>query len=69
MITDKLKLNTEEMSNYRPISDLPYLSKVIEKVLPKQLTDYTSANQLDEIMQSAYRHNDSMETALMRALY
>ena len=69
MITDKLKLNTEEMSNYRPISDLPYLSKVIEKVVAKQLTDYTSANQLDEIMQSAYRHNDSMETALMRALY
>lgn len=52
-VLQKPNLNSEEMSNYRPISNLPYLSKVIEKVVAKQLTDYRGANQLDEIMQSA----------------
>ena len=65
-ILKKPNLNTEELSNYRPISNLAYLSKLIEKVVAKQINDYTSANQLEETMQSAYRQYHSTETALIR---
>ena len=50
-------LNTEVLNNYRPISNLPCLSKLIEKSVANQLTDYTTIHSLDEIMQSAYRPN------------
>lgn len=62
----KPDLNTEELKNYRPISNLSYISKLIEKVVAKQITEYLSTNNLDETMQSAYRSNYSTETALDR---
>ena len=34
------------MNNYRPISVLPALSKVFEKVLQRQITDYFNTNNL-----------------------
>ena len=34
------------MNNYRPISVLPALSKVLEKVMHRQITDYFNANNL-----------------------
>lgn len=62
----KPDLNTKELKNYRPISNLSYISKLIEKVVAKQITEYLSTNNLDETMQSAYRSNYSKETALCR---
>ena len=35
-----------EFSNYRPISLLPALSKIFEKVVHKQLYEYVDANNL-----------------------
>ena len=54
-ILKKPDLNTEDLKNYRPISNLSYVSKLIEKVVAKQITNYVSTNNLDEPMQSAYR--------------
>ena len=62
-------LNTEVLNNYRPISNLPYLSKLIEKAVANQLTDHTTIHNLDEIMQLAYCPNHSKETALMQIHY
>ena len=59
-------LNTEDLKNYRPISNLSYVSKLIEKVAAKQITNYVSTNNLDEPMQSAYRVSHSTETALCK---
>ena len=56
----------EEYKNYRPISNLPYLSKLIEKVVVKQLNDHLKTNSLLESHQSAYRQHDSTETALVK---
>ena len=62
----KASLDPENMKNFRPISNLPFLSKVLEKVILKRLSDYMSENNLHEVMQSAYKPNHSTETALIR---
>ena len=54
------------MSNYRPISNLPYISKVLERVVSKQLNSHLESQSLKENLQSAYRSNHSTETALLR---
>ena len=35
-----------DLTNYRPISCLPILSKIIEKMVTKQLNDYLNTNNL-----------------------
>ena len=54
------------LKNFRPISNLKYISKLIERVILEQLKNHMSANNLMETMQSAYRCNHSTETALVR---
>ena len=56
------------MKNYHPIhvSNLPFISKLCEKVVTKQSTDHLLRNNLMEPFQSAYRPNHRLETALLR---
>ncbi len=54
------------MSNYRPISNLSFLSKLIERVVVKQLTTYLTLHNLFPAVQSAYRAFHSTETVLLR---
>ncbi len=58
--------DTDELSNYRPISNLSFIGKVIERVAVNQLQNYLSMNCLHAPMQSAYRPYHSVETALLR---
>ena len=53
------------MQNYRPISNLSFLSKVIEKFVYSQVMQHLLSNDLLGHFQSAYRPNHSCETALM----
>ena len=63
----KPSLDYQEFKNFRlPISNLTFLSKVIEKVVALQLDDYIDNNGLCEVFQSAYRAHHSTETALLR---
>ena len=62
----KQGLDTDELSNYRPISNLALLGKIIERMAVKQLQDYLCENCLHAPMQSAYRPYHSVETALLR---
>ena len=62
----KQSLRSDEFKNFRPISNLGFLSKVVEKYVAKQLIDYLDANGLNVSYQSAYRKLDSTETALIR---
>lgn len=55
----------EEPSNFRPISLLPVLSKILEKVISFQLIDYLESNKLINDEQYAYRRKMSTEDALM----
>ena len=68
IVLPSLKSGKKElvMENYRPISNLPFISKLCEKVVAMQLTDHLLRNNLMEPFQSAYRPNHSVETALLR---
>ena len=62
----KPSLDPGEFKNFRLISNLRFISKIIEKCVAKQLTEYLNSNGLCETFQSAYRSNHSTETALIR---
>ena len=55
------------MQNYRPVSNLAFVSKVIERVVAKRLNDHMQENNLHEPFQSAYRQHHSIETTLIKA--
>ena len=54
------------LKNYRPISNLKYISKLIERAIDTQLQEHLRKNNILEPMQSAYRHGHSTETALLK---
>ena len=63
----KVNSNFEVFSNFRPIWNLMFTSKLIEKAAAAhQLTSYTLRNDLGEVFQSAYEKLHSTETALLR---
>ena len=62
----KTNLDTEDFKNFRPVTNLPFVSKLIEKSVAVQLVQYIDDNNLDEKLQSAYKKLHSTETALLR---
>ena len=48
------------------MSNLAFLSKIIEKVVAQQMTSYLNENNLDELLQSSYKKGHSVETALLK---
>ena len=61
--------DSESYKNYRPVSNLPFLSKVIEKCVSLQLNEYLCNNDLYPKCQSAYRNLHSCETALLKIVH
>lgn len=56
---------TNSLHNYRPISNLPYISKLIERVVTNRISEHIEKYNLLPQNQSAYRKNHSVETALV----
>ena len=50
--------------SFHPVSNLSYISKLVERFAADQLVDHVTQNGLSEKFQSAYRALHSMETAL-----
>ena len=62
----KIIFHCENFKNYRPVSNLSFISKLVERVVCVQLVEHLKTNNLYEIFQSAYRQLHSTETALIR---
>ena len=62
-ILKKTSLDIGELGNYRPFSNLTFLSKALERCIYEQTTAYLQENKLFPDKQSAYRKFHSTETA------
>jgi hypothetical protein len=61
------KANLElTMKNYRPVSNLSFISKLIERVVVMQITEHIAKHNFMEENQSAYRAKYSTETTLLK---
>ena len=54
-----------QFSNFRPVSNLKFFSKLVEKSVFVQANNYLTVNGLHERSQSAYKAHHSTETALL----
>ena len=60
--------DSEDLNNYRPISVLPVLSKVIERHVHDSLSSYLCENNLIYSKQSGFQKLHTTETALIRII-
>ena len=69
LVTPLLKkalLDCEIFKHYRPISNLAFISKVVERIVAIRVREHMDINGLHELFQSAYKSLHSTETALLR---
>ena len=59
-------LDKDLLKNYRPVSNIAFVGKVLEKVAVRRLLDHLTLNGLHEEYQSAYKMLHSTTTALLR---
>jgi len=64
----KTTLDPLDMSNYRPISNVTFMSKLLERCAHTQLYEYLQQHDLRPEQQSAYRCCHSTETAMLKVL-
>ena len=62
----KTGLDSDILKNCRPVSNLTFISKVIEKVISDRLNEHLINNSLFDPLQSAYGDKHSTETALIK---
>lgn len=59
-------LDINNLKHYRPVSNLPFVSKLLERVVAARLSEHMDKHGLHEPFQSAYKPNHSVESALIR---
>ena len=66
LIQKKPSLDPAQLSNYRPMSNLSFVSKLLERSVASQILSYFSTNDLFPPLQSAYKPRHSTETPLLK---
>ena len=64
----KPNLDRQCLSNYRPVANLRYVGKVLERIVSIRLQSFISDNSSHDPFQSAYRAGHGVETALLRVM-
>lgn len=64
----KQSLDCNILKNYRPVSNLSFVSKVLEKIFFNQIVSYLKDNFLIDPFQSAYKAAHSTETTLLKVV-
>ncbi len=65
-VIKKHNLDSSVLGNFRPISKLTFLSKILEKVIFTQLYSFLNLHGLHEVFQSGFKSLHSTETALLK---
>ena len=61
----KASLPKNDLKNYRPVSGLCFISKVVERIVASQVKQHMDTSNLGNSYQSAYKSGHSTETALL----
>ena len=62
----KPTLDQNTLKNYRPVANITFVGKLIEKIACSRLTEHMDLNNLADTYQSAYRPLHSTESALIK---
>ena len=65
-ILKKRCLDHNDLNNYRLLSNLCFIAKILEKLVLSQVSSYLNSHNLYNTCQSAYRPGHSTETALLK---
>ena len=68
-ILKKRCLDHNDLNKCRPVSNLCFIAKILEKVFLSQVSSYLISHNLYNSCQSAYRPGHSTETALLKVFY
>ena len=69
IVTPRLKKVENELGSFRPVSNLSSMSKIIEKIVARQLIRYLDEFDMLSKFQSGFRAFHSTETNLVRLLF
>ena len=65
-VLKKTNLDPNTLKHYRPVSNIKFISKIIEKAASCQVIDHVDSNNLGEKFQSSYKKTHSTESALLK---
>ena len=66
--SEKRCLDHNDLNNYRPVSNLCFISKILEKLVLYQVLSYINSHNLYNTCQSAYRPGHSTKAALLKVV-
>ena len=65
-VLKKTNLDPNTLKQYRPVSNIKFISKIIEKAASCQGIDHVDSNNLGEKFQSSYKKTHCTESALLK---